>query len=169
MLAAEGLVDSGPSGEFMRGLDDVIALAAPFTPEAVEGVTGVAPAMIRRLARELAAAPTACVYGRIGTTTAEFGTLASWLVDVVNAATGNLDRPGGAMFPKPAIGSPNTKGAPRVVVQTFNGHVDDWPRHLAKLVEDTVWHEVAHYFGLNEREVRAAEKRRPGHSRYGAR
>jgi len=26
---------------------------------------------------------------------------------------------------------------------------------------------VAHYFGLNEREVRAAERRRPGHSRYG--
>src|SRR4029079_5298026 len=43
------------------------------------------------------------------------------------------------------------------------------PEHLAKLVEDTVWHEVAHYFGLNEREVRAAERRRPGHSRYGAR
>ena len=42
------------------------------------------------------------------------------------------------------------------------------PEHLAKLVEDTVWHEVAHYFGLNEREVRAAERRRPGHSRYGA-
>ena|SRR5579883_2736698 len=34
------------------------------------------------------------------------------------------------------------------------------PEHLAKLVEDTVWHEVAHYFGLNEREVRAAERRR---------
>jgi predicted Zn-dependent protease with MMP-like domain len=34
------------------------------------------------------------------------------------------------------------------------------PEHLAKLVENTVWHEVAHYFGLNEREVRAAERRR---------
>src|ERR1700690_2329160 len=34
------------------------------------------------------------------------------------------------------------------------------PEHLAKLVEDTVWHEVAHYFGLNEREVRAAERKR---------
>ena len=42
------------------------------------------------------------------------------------------------------------------------------PEHLAKLVEDTVWHEVAHYFGLNEREVRAAERRRrqaPGPAR----
>jgi predicted Zn-dependent protease with MMP-like domain len=32
--------------------------------------------------------------------------------------------------------------------------------HLTKLVEDTVWHEVAHYFGLNELQVRAAERRR---------
>jgi predicted Zn-dependent protease with MMP-like domain len=34
------------------------------------------------------------------------------------------------------------------------------PDHLAKMVEDTVWHEVAHYFGMNERQVRAAEKKR---------
>jgi predicted Zn-dependent protease with MMP-like domain len=36
------------------------------------------------------------------------------------------------------------------------------PEHLAKLVEDTVWHEVAHYFGMNELQVRAAERRRRG-------
>ncbi|HEV3498651.1 MAG TPA: helix-turn-helix domain-containing protein, partial [Actinomycetes bacterium] len=60
------------------------------------------PPDLDALARELAAAPTAAVYGRIGTCTVEFGTLTSWLVDVVNVLTGNLDRPGGAMFPKPA-------------------------------------------------------------------
>ena len=43
--------------------------------------------------------PRAAVYGRIGTCTQEFGTLASWLVDVLNVLTGNLDREGGAMFP----------------------------------------------------------------------
>jgi predicted Zn-dependent protease with MMP-like domain len=36
------------------------------------------------------------------------------------------------------------------------------PEHLATLVEDTVWHEVAHYFGMNELQVRAAERRRRG-------
>jgi predicted Zn-dependent protease with MMP-like domain len=35
------------------------------------------------------------------------------------------------------------------------------PAHLRQLVEETVWHEVAHYFGLNEREIRAVERRRP--------
>ena len=64
------------------------------------------------MARELAAAESAAVYGRIGTTTQEFGTLASWLVDVLNVLTGNLDRPGGAMFPRAAAGQRNSTGAP---------------------------------------------------------
>ena len=34
------------------------------------------------------------------------------------------------------------------------------PEHLATLVADTVWHEVAHYFGMDEHQVRAAERRR---------
>ena len=32
--------------------------------------------------------------------------------------------------------------------------------HLVRMVEDTVWHEVAHYFGMDELQVRAAERRR---------
>jgi anaerobic selenocysteine-containing dehydrogenase len=52
------------------------------------------------------------VYGRIGTCTQQFGSLASWLVDVVNVLTGNLDRPGGAMFPMAAAGHSNAAGAP---------------------------------------------------------
>jgi predicted Zn-dependent protease with MMP-like domain len=32
--------------------------------------------------------------------------------------------------------------------------------HLVQLVEETVWHEVAHYFGMDELQVRAAERRR---------
>ena len=31
---------------------------------------------------------------------------------------------------------------------------------LQRMVEGTVWHEVAHYFGIDERQVRAAERRR---------
>ena len=52
------------------------------------------------------------MYGRIGTCTQEFGTTASWLIDVVNVLTGNLDRPGGIMWTTPATGSPTTRGVP---------------------------------------------------------
>ena len=102
-LADDGLLD---------GLDTVRALAAPFAPEAVVGPTGVPAATVRRLAHGLADAPRGCVYGRIGTCTQEFGTLASWLVDVLNVLTGNLDREGGAMFTLPAVGGTNSKGEP---------------------------------------------------------
>ena len=114
VLFADGLVDLGAAAGLVTGLDVVEQVCQPFTPEAVAGATGLEADTIRRLARELAAAPTACVYGRIGTTTAEFGTIASWLVDVLNALTGNLDRPGGAMFSKAAAGASNTRGTPRV-------------------------------------------------------
>lgn len=99
VLFDEGLVDLGTVADHVNGVDDVRAVAADFGPDAVTEYCGVAADDIRVLARELAAAPTAAVYGRIGTSTVEFGTLGSWLVDVINVLTGNLDRPGGAMFP----------------------------------------------------------------------
>lgn len=108
VILEEGLADLGRVGEHVTGFDDLAALAAPFSPEAVARHTGIAATEIERLARELAAADCAAVYGRIGTTTQEFGTLASWLVDVLNVVTGNLDRPGGAMFPLAAAGQANS-------------------------------------------------------------
>jgi len=52
------------------------------------------------------------VYARIGTCTQAFGTLASWLVDVLNALTGNLDREGGAMWTRAAAGQKSASGKP---------------------------------------------------------
>ncbi|WP_219462416.1 molybdopterin-dependent oxidoreductase [Nonomuraea rhizosphaerae] len=86
----------------VNGLAEVREAAKHFPPDVVSRRTGVPAEVIVRLARELAAARTAAVYARIGTCTAEFGTLAQWLVDVLNVITGNLDRPGGVMFAKPA-------------------------------------------------------------------
>ena len=104
VLFEENLTALGHLSEFTDGIERVRELSAPFTPESVDEVTGVSVETIRRIAREFAAAERAVCYGRIGTCTQEFGTLASWLVDVVNAITGNLDREGGAMFPRPATG-----------------------------------------------------------------
>jgi anaerobic selenocysteine-containing dehydrogenase len=95
-LFDEGLV--GEVSPLVTGVDQLRVLAGKFTPEAVADACGIDAQTIRQTARDLAAAPTAAVYARIGTTTAEFGTVSSWLVDALNALTGNLDRPGGAMF-----------------------------------------------------------------------
>lgn len=88
------------------GLDDVVALSAQFSPERVAPATGIPADEIRRLAAGLAAADHPVLYSRIGACTQEFGTLATWLVFVVNVALGAVDRLGGAVFPKPVMWSP---------------------------------------------------------------
>ncbi|MER8224906.1 molybdopterin oxidoreductase family protein [Streptomyces sp. NPDC094143] len=99
VLFDEGLVDPTPH---VQGVEELSVALREFTPEAVAGACDVDAGLIRTLARDLAAAPTAAVYGRIGSCTVPHGTLASWLVDVLNILTGNLDRPGGALFPQSA-------------------------------------------------------------------
>ncbi|GAA2592169.1 molybdopterin oxidoreductase family protein [Streptomyces roseoviolaceus] len=99
VLYSEGLVEPTPH---VQGVEELADALREFTPEAVAPACDVDAGLIRTLARELAAAPTAAVYGRIGSCTVPHGTLASWLVDVLNILTGNLDRPGGALFPQAA-------------------------------------------------------------------
>ncbi len=101
-LVAEERLCPGRLAEFTNGLDVLADAVQPFAPEAVAERTGLAPGAIRALARDFVSAPSAVAYGRVGTCTQEFGGLASWLVNALNLVTGNLDRPGGAMFPRPA-------------------------------------------------------------------
>ena len=108
VLFADGLVDLGDLTELVNGVDEVRALAAGFPPELVAATCRIPADTIRRLAHEIAAAPSAAVYGRIGLCNQEFGTLASWLIDVVNVLTGNFDRPGGLMFGNPVAWSVNS-------------------------------------------------------------
>ncbi len=109
-LFDETLVKFGRLAGLVNGLHEVQAAVAPFTADAVAARCGMSAATIRQLARTLATTPRAAVYGRIGTCTQTYGTLASWLVDVLNIVTGHLDEAGGAMFPKAAAFAANTAG-----------------------------------------------------------
>lgn len=112
VMFAEGIADAGHLADHVSGWDDLAPLVEKFDAETAAAVCGIEADTIRELARALVTNERAVVYGRIGTCTQEFGTLASWLVDVVNVCSGNLDTVGGAMFAKGATGQPSTKGAP---------------------------------------------------------
>ncbi len=106
----EQLVRLGRLGDHVAGMAELEAAVRPYSPEAVAARCGIDAATIRDLARTLCATPRACVYGRIGTCTQQFGTLSSWLIDVINVLAGHLDEEGGAMFPKAAAMAANTRG-----------------------------------------------------------
>ena len=103
VIFAEGLDKPGRVAEFTDGLEQLRNAAEPYPPEKVEQATGVDAETIRRLAREFAAAPRAVAYGRIGLSLQAFGGLCQWLLNALNLVTGNLDREGGAMWPRPAF------------------------------------------------------------------
>jgi anaerobic selenocysteine-containing dehydrogenase len=147
VLFADGLVRPGALASRVNGLDDVRAIAADWTPERVEHACRVPAATIRRIAHELAAAPSAALYGRIGLCNQEFGTLASWLVDVVNILTGNFDRPGGLMFGNPIAwplaSLPDPQWADGVSFGRFRSRVRGAPEVLGQFPLSCLAEEIA--------------------------
>jgi anaerobic selenocysteine-containing dehydrogenase len=147
VLFADDLVRLGPLAARVNGVDDVRRLAETFSPERVEATCRIPAATIRRLAHEIAAAPSATVYGRIGLCNQEFGTLASWLVDVVNVLTGNFDRPGGLMFGNPIAWGvsalPDPQWADGVTFGRYRSRVRGVPEVLGQFPLSCLAEEIA--------------------------
>ena len=126
-LFNEGLVEPGRLESFTDGIDTMQRLVAPFSPEDTAAVTGIEAAAARQLARDFAGAKSAVCYGRMGVSTQAFGGLCQWLINVLNIVSGNLDRPGGAMFAAPAIDILKTGTSP--------GHYNRWRSRARGLPE----------------------------------
>lgn len=140
VLFADDLVKLGALTDKIAGIEALQAAALPFSPEAVEEFCDVPAETIRTLARDIAGARSAAIYGRIGLCTQRFGSLSSWLTDVVAILTGNLGEPGGMMFstqvaphldltpPYPSdgpivVGNSRVSGAPGVLGQFPASHL----------------------------------------------
>ena len=102
-LFAEKLVNLGHLADFTDGIEALKEISAEFTPEKVEKQTGISAENIRQLTHEFVQAKSAVCYGRVGVSVQTFGSIAQWLINVINVLTGNLDRTGGAMFTAPAV------------------------------------------------------------------
>jgi anaerobic selenocysteine-containing dehydrogenase len=140
-LVEEDLVDVPDAlAAHLEGLAEVRDALSGFTPERVAPACGLDAEEIRGLARDLAGAEHAVVYGRLGTTTVRHGTLASWLVDVVNVLTGNLDRPGGSMFPRPAHHRPGSRRPFRM--GRWSSRVRELPEAIGELPVATLVDEI---------------------------
>ncbi|MFO0881017.1 MAG: molybdopterin oxidoreductase family protein [Gemmataceae bacterium] len=138
-LREEGLARPGP---FVNGLEVFWRAVVGVTPEAVAPVTGITPDDIRRLAREFAAARSAVWYGRFGVCTQEFGGLAMWLIYAINVVTGNLDREGGAMFPRPAVDLIALDPAPFTGFGRWHSRVRHLPEFYGELPAATMAEEM---------------------------
>lgn len=136
VLFAEGRVDLGACRDLVNDLARVREIVARYAPERVGAACGVPPETIRRIAREFASTGRAAAYGRMGASVQRFGTLAHWAIDLLDIVTGNLDREGGVLFPKPAVslafvgpksGEAVELGRHRSPVSGYDEILGEWP------------------------------------------
>ena len=98
VIFEEGLADEEALARQAVGTAALRTAARAHPPEATEARTGIPAETVRELARALATADGAAVYGRTGSCLGRYGTLVAHLLDALNVVTGNLDAPGGAVF-----------------------------------------------------------------------
>ncbi|BFM17618.1 molybdopterin oxidoreductase family protein [Maricurvus nonylphenolicus] len=141
-IITDGLSNLGRLQDMTAGFDDLAQAARPFTPESVAEVVGIPADKIRELAHDMARAPSAVCYSRMGASTQSFGGLCLWLTYALNIITGNLDRQGGAMLPMPAFdllantprGKPSTYGRHKSRVRQLPFNNSEFP--IATLAEE---------------------------------
>lgn len=103
VLDEAGRIRPGRLLDFMDGFDAALAALRRFQIPALAAHCGISEEDIRAVAERIGNGRPAAVYGRMGVSTAAFGTLNHWLIQLLNIATGNLDAIGGAMFSEPGV------------------------------------------------------------------
>ncbi len=98
VINRDGLYDREYVRRKCRGFDTLAPLVEPWSPTRVSRLTGIATDEIETLARDFATAPSACAVAKLGVFQTRQGTLGYWLIESLNAVTGNLEKPGGVVF-----------------------------------------------------------------------
>jgi len=96
-LANIGGINSERVQKYMKGLDDLLAIAKPWTPERSARVTGIDPNKLREMVRSYRDSEGSAIYCSTGVNMGGRGALAFWIQECINAASGNLDRLGGTL------------------------------------------------------------------------
>jgi anaerobic selenocysteine-containing dehydrogenase len=102
-IFGENLANLAQLEGYTRGLEEVAQAIEEFTPEFAATHTGITADTIKTIARDMANAKAGICYGRLGVSVQAYGALNQWLIQLINIATGNLDKPGGSMFTLPAV------------------------------------------------------------------
>jgi formate dehydrogenase len=111
-LERQGGIRLDRAQQVAEGIDEVLALARPWTPERTEPVTHIPAQALRDLVTTFRTADGASLYSSTGVNMGTNGSLGFWLQECINLLSGNLDRRGGTLVGRgvmdfPAFGKKN--------------------------------------------------------------
>lgn len=122
VLQVDG-IDRARCEAHFDGFEELAALVEPWPAERTAQATGIEPEVLHELVDAYLAADGAALYCSTGVNMGGRGAASFWLQEVINAVTGNLDRPGGTLvgkgpldFPKFAVkyGLLDSEGTSRI-------------------------------------------------------
>ncbi len=102
-LEKQGLVEPGRLEAHLENWTILRDRLSRFDLDRLASRCGIEKTDLMGLARELGSGEPAILYGRMGVSVTRFGTLNHFLINMINLATGNVDREGGVMFPAPLV------------------------------------------------------------------
>jgi anaerobic selenocysteine-containing dehydrogenase len=140
-LDESGAINPGRLLPLLDGFEAALAELRAFDIPALATHCGIAEADIGAIAQRLGAGAPAITYGRMGVSTAAFGTLNHWLIQLLNIATGNLDREGGMMFSNPGVDVVAQAG--QGTWGRFRSRVSGLPEVMSELPVVTMAEEIA--------------------------
>ncbi len=111
-VVRRGGVQSARVAKYMKGLDALIALSEAWPAERTAEVTGIPADLLQSMVQTYLDADGAALQLSTGVNQGSHGTLAMWILESINAVTGNLDRLGGTL-----VG---------------HGYVADFPKHAKR-------------------------------------
>lgn len=126
-VAARDGIQRARVAQHMKGLDAVLKLAAEWPPERTAEATGIPPDTLREMVTAYLAADGAALYSSTGVNMGRNGALAFWLQEVINAVTGNLDRPGGTVVGQGVLDLPSFGKKHGVLLRKDRSRVGDLP------------------------------------------
>ncbi len=133
-------IDLKSAKNYCVNLDEIERICKDYSTEKVSEFTGVDSSIITTLASEFMNANTAVCYGRMGVSVQEYGTICQWLINVLNIITGNLDSPGGHMFPNPAVQV--RRGKNRTMKPRWYSRVSKKPEFMSELPTTVLAEEI---------------------------
>jgi formate dehydrogenase len=125
-LIAAGGVDRERVERHMTGYEEIERLARAWPAERTEPVTHVPAAKLREMVAAYRAADGAALYSSTGVNMGGHGALAFWIQEVINAVSGNLDRPGGSLVGNGVIDFPRFGKKHGVLTKTHRSRIGDF-------------------------------------------
>ena len=140
-LDEAGAINPGRLTPILDSFEAALAELRAFDLPQLAAHCGIPEEAIRAVAQRLGAGGPAITYGRMGVSTAAFGTLNHWLIQLLNIATGNLDREGGMMFSNPGVDVVAQAG--QGTWGRFRSRVSGLPEVMSELPVVTMAEEIA--------------------------